>query len=118
MNSVDRAKFKGIDISPQQSDFKDSTNPYTDADIVIGIMNPYKMDMEECLTYNINKPNVQYNLRDRFRLLKIIKNRLSRDNISIGLLFQAEAGYFEELKLPKDFDQEYVAKINKIVNER
>lgn len=30
LNSVDRMKFKGADISPQQSDFKDSTNPYAD----------------------------------------------------------------------------------------
>lgn len=118
LNSVERAKFKGVDISPQQSDYKDSTNPYTDADIVLGIMNPYKMDMDECLTYNINKPNAIYNLRDRFRLLKVVKNRLSRDNISIGLLFQAESGHFEELKLPKDFDQEYINKLNKLVNER
>jgi replicative DNA helicase len=119
LNSVDRAKFKGVDISPQQSDFKDSTSPYQDADIVIGIMNAYKMDMETCLGYNINVPmQGKYNLRDKFRLIKIIKNRLSRDNISIGLLFQAEAGYFEELKLPNEFDLEYIDKINKLVNNR
>jgi hypothetical protein len=30
VSSVDRLKFKGADISPQQTDFKDSTNPYQD----------------------------------------------------------------------------------------
>lgn len=30
LSSIDRMKFKGADISPQQSDFKDTTNPYTD----------------------------------------------------------------------------------------
>lgn len=30
LNSVDRFKLKGVDLSPQQSDFKDSTNPYQD----------------------------------------------------------------------------------------
>ena len=30
LNSVDRQKFKGVDISPQQNDFKDSSNPYQD----------------------------------------------------------------------------------------
>ena len=30
LSSVDRLKFKGADISPQQTDFKDSTNPYQD----------------------------------------------------------------------------------------
>ena len=117
LNSIERLKFKGADISPQQSDFKDSTNPYTDADIVMGIMNAYKMDMESCLGYNINGSGT-YVLRDRFRLLKIVKNRLSRDNISIGLLFQAESGYFEELPLAKELTQEYISKINNLINNR
>lgn len=116
LNSVERAKFKGTDISPQQSDYKDSTNPYTDADIVIGIMNAYKMDMEECLKYSINKPNSTYNLKDRFRLLKIVKNRLSRDNISIGLLFQAESGYFEELPKYNEITEQDVQRFNKLTN--
>lgn len=30
LSSIERQKFKGVDISPQQSDFKDSTNPYQD----------------------------------------------------------------------------------------
>lgn len=116
LSSVERQKFKGVDISPQQSDFKDSTNPYTDSDVVLGLMNAHKMDMEKCLNYSINTPGAVYNLKERFRLLKIVKNRLSRDNISIGLLFQAEAGHFEELRLPKDFDDNYIKKINLLTN--
>lgn len=30
LSSVERQKFKGVDISPQQSDFRDSTSPYAD----------------------------------------------------------------------------------------
>lgn len=97
LSSVERQKFKGVDISPQQSDFKDSTNPYTDADVVLGLMNAHKMDMESCMGYNINKWGAEYNLRDSFRMLKIIKNRLSRDNIAIGLLFMPKGGSFKEL---------------------
>jgi replicative DNA helicase len=114
LSSIERQKFKGVDISPQQTDFKDSRSPYIDSDIVLGIMNAYKMDMEKCLGYNINVPGAEYNLKDRFRLLKVIKNRLSRDNISIGLMFQAESGYFEELRNPKDFDKDYKDRINKL----
>lgn len=76
------------------------------------------MDMEDCLDYNINKPNTPYNLRDRFRLLKIVKNRLSRDNISIGLLFQAEAGFFQELPKANELDKEWIERINTLVNKR
>lgn len=115
LSSVERQKFKGIDISPQQSDFKDSTNPYTDADVVLGLMNPYKMDMETCLGYNIDKAWEVYNLKDRFRLLKVVKNRLSRDNINIGLLFIAESGAFEELKQPKDINSVDIERFEKLV---
>lgn len=112
LNSVDRQKFKGVDISPQQSDFKDSTVPYTDADVVLGIMNAQKMDMETCLGYNINNPGATYNLRDRFRMLKVIKNRLSRDNIAIGLLFKAKMGSFEELKPSNELNAQDIIKLN------
>jgi hypothetical protein len=60
-------------------------------------MNAHKMDMESCMGYNINKWGAEYNLRDSFRMLKIIKNRLSRDNIAIGLLFMPKGGSFKEL---------------------
>ena len=115
LSSIERAKFKGIDIAPQQSDFKDTTNPYQDCDIAIGLMNCHKMDMETCLGYNINVPGASWNLKDRFRLMKIIKNRLSRDNIAIGLLFQAEAGQFSELPQSKDLKQEHFIKFNRLI---
>ncbi len=91
LNSVERAKFKGVDLSPQQNDFKDTSNPYTDADIVIGIMNPWKMDMKECLGYNLEI------LKENFRMLKVIKNRKGGDNKAIGVYFNAPAGTFHEL---------------------
>lgn len=114
LSSVERQKFKGVDISPQQSDFKDTTNPYQDCDIALGLLNAHKMDMETCLGYNIFVPGAKYNLKDKFRMLKIIKNRLSKDNISIGLLFQPEAGQFSELPKPKDLRQEDFIKFNQL----
>lgn len=91
LSSVERSKFKGVDLSPQQSDFKDSTNPYQDADVVLGTMCPYKLDMNSCLGYDIKK------LRDKMIMLKVIKNRLSRDNVAIGLYANPSAGAFAEL---------------------
>lgn len=108
LNSVDRAKFKGVDISPQQSDFKDTTNPYTDADIVLGLMNAYKMDMDTCLGYNIMKKGYEYMLKDSFRMLKIIKNRYGRDNIAVGLLFLPKSGTFKELPELKDMNKQWL----------
>lgn len=119
LSSIERQKFKGVDISPQQTDFRDSRNPYIDADVVLGLMNAYKMDMENCLGYNINETfDSAYNLKDRFRMLKIIKNRLGRDNIAIGLLFIAESCYFEELKKPNEMNFDDFSRINELMERK
>ena len=93
LSSVERSKFKGVDLSPQQSDFKDSTNPYQDADVVLGTMCPYKLDMNTCLGYDIKK------LKDKMIMLKVIKNRLSRDNVAIGLYANPSAGAYDSRSL-------------------
>lgn len=94
LSSVERSKFKGVDLSPQKSDFKDSRNPYTDADVVIGLMSPFKLDMVTSLGYDVNK------LKRKLVVLKIIKNRLADDNIAIPIYVKPEIGSF--IELPKD----------------
>jgi hypothetical protein len=93
LSSVDRAKFKGVDLSPQQTDFKDTTNPFQDSDVALGILNPSKLDMEKCLGYDVKK------LGGNMIMLKIIKNRLSRDNIAVGIVPNPKSGSFRELPL-------------------
>ena len=93
LSNVDRAKFKGIDLSPQKSDFKDSRNPYQDSDLVIGLMNPFKLDMMSYNKYDVKK------LGKNLVGLKILKNRLDEDNLSIGLFANPVAGKFTELPL-------------------
>ncbi len=100
MSSVERQKFKGIDLSPQQSDFKDSTNPYADADVVFGIMCPHKLDLVTNLGYDILR------LKDKMIHLKVIKNRLSKDNVAIGLFVDAKSGSFKELPVAKNINYE------------
>jgi len=90
ISSVERLKFAGADVSPQQSDFRDSTNPYSDSDICIGLLNPFKLNMDDCLGYDLTK-------LDKMLMLKIIKNRMSQDNIAIGLYPNPAAGRFDEL---------------------
>lgn len=97
LSSTERQKYKGADLSPAQGDFRDSTNPYQDADVVLGIMNPAKLDMDNCLGYDLSKI-------DNMIMLKIIKNRLSQDNIAIGLQANPKAGNFKELPPPKTID--------------
>jgi len=94
LSSVERSKFKGVDLSPQKSDFKDSRNPYTDADVVIGLMSPFKLDMASSLGYDVSR------LKRKLVILKIIKNRLADDNIAIPIYVKPEIGSF--IELPKD----------------
>jgi len=94
LSSIDRLKFKGADLSPQQSDFRDSTSPYADADVVLGTMSPFKLDIETSLGYDIRR------LKGKMLMCKIIKNRLSTDNIAIGLYVNPKAASFSELPLP------------------
>lgn len=98
LSNVDRQKFKGVDLSPHQGDFKDSTNPYQDCDVAIGVMNPFNMDIDEYMGYDLKE------LEDKFRLFKIMKNREEVDNICYGLYFKGSAGVFEELPLPMSFE--------------
>lgn len=65
----------------------------------MGLLNPFKMEMYDCLDYNIRV------FKEKFRMLKVIKNRRERDNIAVGLYFKGESGYFEELPPPKEFKE-------------
>jgi hypothetical protein len=97
VSAVDRQKFKGVDLSPQQTDFKDTTNPYQDSDVAIGLMNAYKMGLDTSLGYKLDV------FKDSFIMFKIIKNRLSRDNIAKGLIAHPQSGRFVELPKPEEF---------------
>lgn len=97
LSAIDRQKFKGVDLSPSKTDFKDSRNPYQDGDCVIGLLNPFKLDMKTCLGYDVDK------FGKKLIMLKILKNRLSEDGVGIGLYFRPEAGRFEELPKSEEF---------------
>jgi len=98
LNSVDRMKMKGVDLSPQQNDFKDSNNTYADCDVALGVMNPWKMDFKSYLGYDLSV------MKEKFRLVKVIKNRLGRDNVAFGYAFNAESGKFVSLPDPDDIE--------------
>lgn len=67
-------------------------------DVALGIINPFKLDMFDYQGYNTRI------LRDRFISLKVIKNRLDRDNVSKGLLARPEVGSFQELPPPQEIN--------------
>lgn len=107
LSSIERQKFKGVDISPQESDFKETSNTYSDSDVAIGLMCPHKLDLEESLGYNITR----FKHPGSILMFKVIKNRLSKDNIAILLYANPKAGNFKELEEPskinyRDYDNQ------------
>lgn len=73
-----------IDIMPQ--DFKGSADIYENADIVIGMLNPYKLSAYDFAGYNI-KNFVTEKGYNRFRSLKVLKNSYGVDKKIVRVLF-------------------------------
>lgn len=88
-----------LDVLP--SDFKSSGDPYENADIVIGLMNPYKLE-----AYNYNKYDIERFVNEagynRFRGMKIVKNSFGIDDFNIGYAFLGENGFMRELHRAED----------------
>ena len=61
-------------------------------------MNPWKMDFKQYLGHDLTV------LKEKFRLVKVIKNRLGRDNVAFGYAFNAEAGKFACLPPAEDIE--------------
>jgi hypothetical protein len=88
-------KYKG-ELDVLESDFKGSSSTYEDADIVLGMINPYKSgETRRYRGYDINKS--VHNGYNRFRMLKLLKNSYGVDDIRIGYGFLGEMGLMMEL---------------------
>lgn len=102
IGSIDRMKTKSV--SPEPDDFKGSGDMYENADIALGLFNPYKFKINDFLGYNIPK-FVSKSGENRFRSVSIIKNSYGADDIIIGMNFLGENGNFRELPTADAFDQ-------------
>lgn len=100
IGSTDRMKLKGV--SPEPDDFKGSGDMYENADVALGLFNPYKFKINDFLGYNIPK-FVSKSGENRFRSVSIIKNSYGADDIIIGLNFLGENGNFRELPTAEAF---------------
>lgn len=108
LHSIDRKKYSGEDLMPQQNDFKDSGNPYQDSDTAIGIMNPLAMNSTSTKICGYDFTSILRN----FRIINIIKNRKGRAQIMFGYYFNPKAGFFKNVPLPELLSEADVVKIN------
>lgn len=95
-SSVER-KINGYNLI-QLSDFKDASESTDGADVVLSLYYPYREKISRCEGYDIFKiGSPKVGLKDRFRILQILKNRYGTANKNIAYGFYGEIGKFVEL---------------------
>mgnify|MGYP000928610308 FL=1 len=86
----------GDNWHPTLSDIKDSGNTSEDANTVIAIASPFYYGVQTCLGYDITK------YKDRYRLVKLLKNRDGKRNLLVNFLFIGEYGGYYQLPDAKE----------------
>lgn len=84
-----------------EKDFRMSSVPFHNADVVFGLLNPFKYNKKKHRGYDIGDEIgsgfVNERGYNRFRGLDLVKNSYGIDDVSLGYVFIGECGYVEEL---------------------
>lgn len=88
-------RLKSGDVEPTLEDFKDSSVPQEDADVVMALFDPIRYKVSDPSKYDLNKLIDQEG--KYYRSLRVIKNTYGMDDIRIGLGFLGQVGMFKEL---------------------
>lgn len=101
IEQVDR--FKTSSIEPQISDFKETSDSTDAAHFIMGMSYPQRWEIGSYRGYDLTK------LGNRFRGLKLLKNRDGNADVLVGLKFLGEVGTFKELPVGKEMtDNDYI----------
>lgn len=107
------SRLKNGDVEPQLEDFKESSVPQEDADVVLALFDPMRYKVDDPSGYALSKLVDAYGAK-YFRSMRLIKNSYGEDDVRIGLGFLGQIGMFKELKKRKDMtDADYQAVLNK-----
>lgn len=96
-----------IDVMP--NDFKGTGDVYENADVVIGLMNPFKLNSFQHMNYNISAFVDKFG-KNRFRSLKIIKNSYGVDKIKLSVCHLTQ-GKSLELLVPSYIRNNIMAEV-------
>lgn len=101
---LDYQRSLKTEIDVQPSDFKDTSNTYEDADVVIGLVNPYKLKVDAYAGYQVKKfvNSAGFN---RYRALKVLKNSYGIDDFRVSYQFLGECGAIREIPSAMSFAQ-------------
>lgn len=113
LGDVQRMKLHGADLSPQLEDIFKSSQMGFDADLVLGLFDPYRYkafdssgkyggyyikSMDVGQPYSMIAPSGH----SRFRSLHVLKNSFGIDGAVFGMKFLGECNHFEVLPKPQD----------------
>lgn len=99
------ARRTKTDLSPEKQDFKGTGDIYEDCDFALALFNPRESGLDKFKGYNLHALTNDrgYN---RFRSIHILKNTYGIDNITMGLNFIGECGYFTGMLKPSEMSAE------------
>jgi hypothetical protein len=100
-----------MDLDVKEADFKNSSTPYENSDLVLGLINPHKLGHARYTnsdgTWNVRKM-ISPTGENRLRVLKIVKNSYGSDDMQMPLLFLGENGFIDDLPLEMEsFSERY-----------
>lgn len=81
-------------LEPSLDALGDNKLTQRDALVVLGLFAPDRYGIKHYLGYNVDR------LHDKFRGLIILKNRVGRPNLKMGLFFDGETNTFKQLPTP------------------
>lgn len=97
IEGMDRKKLDSQE--PQLSDFKETGATQEDANLVLGLFNPFRYGIEKHRGYPVDK------IKRFYRSLHVLKNRDGADNLALGLHFDGSTGKFKELPTSKQLTE-------------
>lgn len=98
----------GDNWMPMLSDIKETGGLAEDANTVIGVASPFYLQVDKCLGFDITK------FKDRYRLVKICKNRDGESNLLASFLFIGEIGQYTQLGKASDYEVKAPEELQKI----
>lgn len=101
---------KRTELQPEEDDFKGSGDMYEDADLVIGLFNPYSYGINNHFGYSISKFVNSYGY-NRFRSAFVLKNSYGPDDFMGAFQFIGEIGRYRLMPKPKQLNKSILDKI-------
>lgn len=96
---------KDTELTVSSADFKGSGDGYENADLVLGLINPYQLNEMSYGDYKIQNFVCDGN-ENRFRAMSIVKNSYGIDSASFGYLFLGENGFVTQLPTSKEMNRD------------